>query len=111
MTCVICGKEIEKSMYFNKPLCSSECFHIDFWNDCLDGTEIIVNGCCYHDGGRKPSTYQGFMGFSGREFYIQMDDGTVIQTNNLWCNGDVPKERNIKDNAKFIPIHKQGKTI
>jgi hypothetical protein len=102
MKCVICGKEIEKSMYSNKDLCSSECFHEDFWNDCLDDTAIIVNGECYHDGGRKPEGYSGFLGHAGRLFKIQMNDGRIIETNNLWYNGEVPKERCIADNAIFI---------
>ena len=49
MKCVICGKEIEKSKYLHKALCSRECFCIDFWNDCLDDKAIIINGECYHD--------------------------------------------------------------
>jgi hypothetical protein len=31
-----------------------------------------------------------------------MNDGRVIETNNLWYNGVVPKERGIEDNACFI---------
>ena len=102
MKCIICGKEIEKSAYSHKVICSSECFHVDFWNDRLDDTAIIINGECYHDGGRKPKGYSGFMGHSGREFIIKMNDGRIIETNNLWYNGEVPKERNIADNAQFV---------
>ena len=102
MKCVICGKEIERSRYFNKVLCSAECHTIDFWNYHLDDDAIIIDGCCYHDGGMKAPGYMGFMGYGGRLFTIQMNDGRIIKTNNLWCNGDVPKERNIKDNAVFI---------
>ena len=102
MKCVICGKEIEKSKYMNKVLCSSECFHIDFWNDCIKDDAIIIDGECYHDGGRKPDGYSGFLGFAGRLFHIKMHNGKTITTNNLWHNGTVPKERNIKDNACFV---------
>ena len=102
MKCIICGKEIEKSGYSHKVICSSECFSIDFWNECLDESAIIVNGECYHDGGRKPKGYSGFMGFGGQEFTIKMNDGRIIDTNNLWYNGEVPKERGISDNAQFI---------
>ena len=102
MKCVICGKEIEKSSYSNKVLCSSECFSVDFWNDCLDDTAIIIDGECYHDGGMKSKNYSGFLGFSGALFKIKMNDGRVFETNNLWYNGVVPKERGIKDNAIFI---------
>jgi hypothetical protein len=102
MKCVICGKEIEKSSYTNKALCSSECFSIDFWNDTLDNSAIIIDGVCYHDGGRKQKGYSGFMGFDGHEFTIKMYNGEIISTNCLWYNGDVPKERNVKDNAIFV---------
>lgn len=102
MKCVICGKEIERSAYMHKTLCSSECFHVDFWNDCLDETAIIIDGECYHDGGAKPSSYRGDLGFGGHNFTIQMNDGNIIETNNLRYNGVVPAERNVKDNAVFL---------
>lgn len=102
MQCIICGKEIEKSSYSHKVICSSECFSVDFWNDALDDTAIIIDGECYHDGGMKPKTYSGFLGFGGNLFKIKMNDGRVIETNNLWYNGVVPKERCIEDNACFI---------
>ena len=102
MKCIICGKEIEKSSYTHKVICSSECFNVDFWNDTLDDSAIIIDGECYHDAGRRSNSYPGFLGHSGREFTIKMTDGRIIETNNLWYNGVVPKERNIKDNACFI---------
>jgi hypothetical protein len=102
MKCIICGKEIEKSMYGNADLCSSECFHENFWNEVLDDTAIIIKGECYHDGGIKPAGYSGFLGHAGAYFKIQMNNGKLFETNNLWYNGEVPKERNIKDNARFV---------
>ena len=102
MKCVICGKEIEKSSYSNKVLCSSGCFHEDFWNECIDDSAIIIKGECYHDGGRKPKNYPGFLGFGGQEFTIKMNDGRIISTNNLWYNGEVPKERLVADNAELV---------
>jgi endogenous inhibitor of DNA gyrase (YacG/DUF329 family) len=99
MNCIICGKEIEKSQYMHKTLCSSKCFNIDFWNDCLDEEAIIIDGTCYHDGGKTNSSIKGF---GGRTFKIQTNDGRIIETDNLWFNGEVPKERNVKDNAVFI---------
>ena len=98
--CIICGKTIERQIY-NKPICSEECFVVDFWNEVLDDDAIIVDGACYHDGGRKDSNTT-WLGFGGREWKIQMNDGRIIETNNLWHNGKVPLERKVKDNAKFI---------
>ncbi len=99
MNCIICGKEIVKSQYMHKTLCSSECFHIDFWNDCLDESAIIIDGICYHDAGSSVACGKGF---DGRMFKIQMHDGRIIETDNLRYNGEVPKERNVKDNAVFM---------
>lgn len=103
MTCEICGKEIEKSKYLSNVLCSKKCFIEHFWNEHLDETAIIIDGVCYHDGGMKPPGYEGFLGFGGHLFRIQMNDGRIIETNNLWHNGDVPKNRCVKDNAVFLP--------
>lgn len=98
MKCEICGKEIQSSINIDKNICSHRCFLIDFWNEALDKDAIIINGYCYHIGktGCKPH------GFGGQSFFIQMNDGRKIKTNNLWSNGEVPLERNVKDNAKFI---------
>ena len=102
MHCIICGKEIEKSSYSNAVLCSSECFHENFWNENLDDSAIIIGGECYHDGGMKPQGYSGFLGHGGHYFKIKMNDGRIIETNNLWYNGEIPKERNVKDNARLM---------
>ena len=106
MKCIICGKEIEKSHYMNAVLCSDECFRVNFWNECIDDKAIIINGKCYHDGGKKPEGYRGFMGHGGALFKIKMNDGEIIETNNLWYNGEIPKDRNIQDNAVFITDRK-----
>ena len=98
--CIVCNKEIEKPK-FGGPICSEECFNVWFWNSQLNDEAIIIDGICYHDGGRD-KTHFGFRGFGGAEFKIQMNDGRIIETNNLWCNGKIPESRNIKDNAKFI---------
>ena len=106
MKCIICGKEIEKSNYMNAVLCSSKCFSVNFWNECIDDKAIIINGECYHDGGKKPKGYSGFMGHGGALFKIKMNNGEIIETNNLWYNGEIPKDRNIQDNAVFITDRK-----
>ena len=35
-----------------------------------------------------------------------MNNGEIIETNNLWYNGEIPKDRNIQDNAVFITDNK-----
>ena len=39
---------------------------------------------------------------------IKMNTGEIIDTNNLWYNGEIPKDRNIQDNAAFIRDNKNG---
>lgn len=103
MKCVICGKEIDESPYSHKILCSHKCFIEDFWNDTLDKDAIIVNRVCYHDGGYVHEMGdKKWLGYGGMLFNIQMNDGRVIKTNNLWYNGKIPLDRYTGDNAKFI---------
>ena len=105
MICRICGKEFEKSIFTpSLRLCSPECHTIDFWNQALDDKAIIIDGECYHDGGNCPDEKRTYLlGFSGRKFKIRFKNtNEIIETNNLWSNGEIPKERNIEDNAEFI---------
>ncbi len=111
MKCVICGKEIEESQYSNAVLCSGKCFTVHFWQRIIaekDKHIIINNECCY-DGGNvdNPSRYM-FMGSSGRRFWIRFFDGQEITTNNLWYQGEIPKEfrEQLPNTADFyIPEH------
>ena len=69
------------------------------------GESIIINGIHYHDGGKVDrSKVGGFLGHSGRSFMIKMNDGKLIETNNLWCQGEIPEifKNILKDNAEFV---------
>lgn len=103
--CRICGKEIENSSYAHMSLCSRGCFSVNFWNETLDDEAIIIDGVCYHDAGNRPrATRADMLGHGGRVFLIRMNDGRQFETNNLWCQGAIPKERGVQDNAQFIPL-------
>ena len=115
-TCRYCGKEFEQG--YTTYDCSEECFLNNYWDNVLDDEAIIINGICYHDGGRKPDGYKGFLGHDGRRWIIQMNDGRIIDTNNLWYNAVVPAERYTGDNAVFLGVflpitkpYKEDKTI
>ena len=83
-----------------------------YWEEILDDKAIIINGHCFHI---LPNNSLGVKGFSGAKFKIELfdrfdmgdDTGEAIlviakrETTNLWHNGKVPKELNIKDNARF----------
>lgn len=104
MICKICGEEIpDGASYYNEngPICSYKCLLIEnFWESALDDEAIIIDGRCYHDGGH--CNKYDFHGFDGTTYYIKMFNGKIIKTNNLWANGPIPENRNVKDNAKFI---------
>ena len=102
MKCEICGKEIEKSRYSHKVICSDKCFDEDFWLDKIkDKDEYIrIDGVCYHLGNEKDM----FRGFGGSQFKIKFFDGREITSTNLWHNGDIPEKYKgeLCDNAEFI---------
>ena len=123
MKCVICGKEIEKSSYLNAVLCSSECFSIHFWRECLSDPATLINEkMAYHVGNEKDRG--GFRGFGGRAFYIKMlkdtqdhKAGDIFRTTNLWSNGGIPDDMYNPDMDNFVFIKKeeydeiQGNTV
>ena len=91
--CKICGREMEHFPYKDLEgnfYCGDECHTIGFWNACLDGSAIIVNGICYHDGGNGRSE-NGFKGFGGNVYCIKdLRTGEMWKTDNLWYNGKIP---------------------
>jgi endogenous inhibitor of DNA gyrase (YacG/DUF329 family) len=106
LQCIICGKEIEKSSYSHKIICSSECFHIDFWNDNVeikdDPKVVRVNGEQYYIG--KENSHSLFRGFGGSKYIIKFFDGREVVSTNLWYNGKIPDSHKelLPDNAEFI---------
>ena len=77
---------------------SEECFNKKFWIKALK-TGIVINGICYQIGNENE---RGFRGFDGRPFKIQLDNGDIYYTTNLWYNGKIPKEYYKGDNARFV---------
>lgn len=106
MFCEICGKEFDRLIYGGdfERCCSSECFTKKFWNDIEKEKEehIFINGICY---AIVDEPILGLLGYGGRKFKIRMfEDGRVVETNNLWCQGDVPEEYRprLPDTAEFV---------
>ena len=48
---------------------------------------------------------QGFMGFGGRRLRWKDSAGVVHETNNMWCQGDIPRKflAQLPDNAEWVP--------
>ena len=105
MKCEICGKEIEKSKYWNAVLCSSECYEKHFWLNKIKHKNDLniarINGVHYYIG--EENTY-GMRGFDGAMFIIKFFDGRIVHTTNLWTQGKIPDEyiKELPDNAEFI---------
>lgn len=103
MKCEVCGKEIEKSSYSHKVLCSSKCFDADYWLDRVKHKDdfTIIDGVCYHI--ENENSKSSFRGFGGKHFTIIKNTGERIETTNLWYNGEIPKAflELLPDNARF----------
>ena len=106
MICEICGTKFEKQLWGGEfsQCCSKHCFTTKFWDGiCKEKEEhVVINGVCY---AVEDDPVNGFLGYSGRKFKIKMfDTGEVIETNNLWCQGDVPEEykSRLPNTAEFV---------
>ena len=106
MKCRICGKEFNKIRWLKpyEDICSDKCFRMNFWNEIVAEKEnhVFIDGKSYSIAPEDDDS--PFRGCSGRHFKIKFDDGKIVETTNLWCQGEIPEEfRDIlKDNAKFI---------
>lgn len=106
MNCIICGKEIKKSSYTNAILCSSECFHINFWNEKVEGKDdprvVRIKGEQYYIGDENSTSY--CRGYGGAKFKIRFFDNREVTTTNLWYNGTIPDSHKelLPDNAEFV---------
>ena len=103
MKCEICGKEIEKNYYGDNILCSKECFTKHYWLGFVarkkDKDVVRINGIHYVIG--DENSLSCFRGFDGQRFRVYFIDGRVVETTNLWHQGQIPKEflEELQDNA------------
>lgn len=95
--CCICGKEEDPNEWVKD--CSEElvkhqmCFTCNHWRQQheLDHTErgehgwAVINGSHYV---LKPHT-EGIRGMYSRTYTIEFNDGTVVECDNLWHQGDL----------------------
>ena len=106
LTCAICGKKVKGGFHYHYKeneglcLCSQKCFEKNYWKEALE-EGVVIDGTCYHVKEENRDNY-GFRGFDGRPFKIQLDNGDIYYTTNLWYNGKIPKEYYKGDNARFI---------
>jgi len=100
--CVWCDKEFKRELakdaYFGE-----NCFDCSFWLKKVGKPgQVIVNSIHY----RINNTTEPFRGFGGRTFNIIFHNGRKIETNSLWCQGEIPIEFRelLPDNAIFAPF-------
>lgn len=103
MNCEKCGKELTKH---NEQVYCTSC---DFWADKLKHIEIhpICRGNCYALADPLINrTNPQWNAFGGRWFKIEMNDGRIFYTNNLFHNGTVPDiwQPDLADNATVTEI-------
>jgi hypothetical protein len=103
--CKECGKHYHSSMT-GAELREGLCFSCDFWMEKVDWENdpeerdrcVRIEGNHYHLSEGK------FRGFGGRAFRIQFTNGRIVEHNNLWHQGDIPKhfQERLPNNAKFL---------
>ena len=103
--CKICEKQ-ESAKYFNNRRMVDEqlCFGCNFWDEYTYRIDesIRINGTHYMLGDGKGG------GFGGRKFVIKMNDGKIVETNDLWYQGVIPEyfKSKLPDNATFYELPK-----
>lgn len=98
-TCKICGKEIHyrySSKIEAELKAKGVCDTCDFWleKQAFHTPEnehkwCVADGIHYIVGNENSKDY--FRGFGGSHVRIHFNDGTVVDSTNLWCQGDIPE--------------------
>lgn len=103
--CVSCGAPAKTNYAHCERMKEDHlCFNCDFWKNEVNLDKCVrIEGRSYQIGPEHPKGYQGFLGFGGREFHIEFDDGRCVISHNLWTQGEIPTRfaKDFPDNAKF----------
>jgi hypothetical protein len=112
LQCRYCGSPVDLENYNQKlPLPQvmkkeQLCFACAFWKNLIDNPvpyRQIINGThwTFNPWSDKPMM---FAGHGGRAFYIMLNDGNVLRSNNAWFQGEIPEHfrSQLPDTAKFI---------
>jgi len=108
--CKICGSPVSTNYMDDvkaKLTSNNVCFYCYFWMSKVDMKNnprvARIGGTHYYIDDDNPSPH-AFKGFGGSTFRIKFDDGRMVITSNLWCQGDIPSKFKdmLPDNAVFI---------
>lgn len=111
ITCKICNS-IDRDRYSGpqseRMAKYSLCFTCAFWDiqveeDIQDPHHVVVSKGHHYIIGPE-NIHPTCRGFRGEKFQIQFNDGRLIETCNLWSQGEIPERWRpfLPDNAKFI---------
>jgi protein-arginine kinase activator protein McsA len=114
MNCKECGEKI--NFHFEEKTKErlarlSLCFDCDHWNSLYesslvvkpgDGQSIRCDNGHFMIGPENASRESMFRGFGGAKFIFVMDDGTRIESTNVWHQGKIPEHwrERLPNNAK-----------
>jgi len=110
--CVECGQVFGTHYYEpvkQRLLENNICHTCDFWRSKLEirnnPSSVRIKGTHYIIAPDNPNR-NAFRGFGGAEFNIRFNDGRLVTTHNLWCQGDIPKRfrERLPDNATFVEV-------
>lgn len=117
--CKICEVNCEKDIRLyphNSLITSGHCFDCAYWLDVLENNKENVsvrlnNGIHYSfpkDNPVSNTTNKRFLGHYGITYKIKFNDGSVVITNNLSFNGEIPERWKSKHppNAKWMKLVK-----
>ncbi len=106
--CQCCGKSYTKNL-IPEVYHGSNCHDCSFWlrkteyPDYVASRRAIINGEHYMIYAKTDGLIKGS---GGRRVIVQFFDGRIIHSNNLWCQGKIPKRFLVMlpDNATFVPV-------
>lgn len=109
--CAKCGKMYDTKYIEptkSEMLAANHCFYCNFWSAHAKQKNhpqvARVRGTHYWVNKSKPVGYQGSMGHGGRKFKVRWNDGREMESNDVWCQGDIPDvwREELPDNAEFL---------
>jgi hypothetical protein len=114
MNCTNCGKLQEqgyKSSIGQIMTAKGLCFRCAFWTERIELDQdnpdaVVANGKHYIIGDEHPS-YKGARGYGGEHFRIFFQDGRVVDSTNLWMQGEIPESFRplMPDNARLETLN------
>lgn len=115
LVCSHCGADA-KCLFTpstNREMVEKElCFTCLFWMEktkpSIRDSEATarINGTHFRIGPPRNWGSMHFRGYRGAKFVIKFDDGRIVETTNLWCQGLIPESfrEELPNNAVFLQI-------